>query len=319
MQPGPYNAPPPSAGRLDPLSPSGWWYVLGITVGVAGICLAIGIGVATFTAFVDHINDFVRIDVPGTETVTLDAGKYIVFLEYPGAGDDFSTTPSVDFNITDPDGDPVAIASFFGSQTYNADSHEGEALFTFTAQESGRYTVSSEGEFATIAIGEGLFGGLFAGIAGAAASAFIGVVAALVIMIITAIRRSSSRTRRQLSLVQPSAPGYPPGAPAYPSTPGYPPGTPGYPSGTPGYPPSTTEYPPGWPGTPGAPGTPSTWPTPAGPGAPPSWPTTPSAPGDPAAGEPVPDVPGYPPGAPPGTEPTRPATEAPNDPDSSGN
>jgi hypothetical protein len=262
MQPGPYGAPPAAPVGVEPLKPSGWWYVAAVGVGIAGIVGAIVIAVVSFNRFIDHIDDFARVDAPGTDTVRLEEGEYTVFLEFPGADEEFVDEPFVDFTITDPDGTEVDLDDYFGESTYSADSRDGLALYTFTADETGEYTVTSEGDPATIAIGEGLFGGALGGFIGAAILGFVAVVAAIIMIIVIAVKRSGARNRRQLALVrsgwtQSGPPGWPgpPGASAPPGAAG----PPGYSSGgpPPGSPPSDPSYPPAPP--------PSSYPPPPGP------------------------------------------------------
>lgn len=211
MQAGAYGVPPSVEGGLERLKPSGWWFVVAAAIGIGGIGAAVAIGVATAMGFSDRIDDFPRADVPGSEKVTLAADGYIVYLEFPGAGDEtFGLDPSVDINITGPDGDPVDLEPYGGSATYSTGDHEGSALYTFTAEESGDYTVTIEGEQATIAIGHGVFDGIVGGIVATIAVGILSVGAAALISIIVGVRRSTARTRRQLSLVQTSWPTGPP-------------------------------------------------------------------------------------------------------------
>ena len=211
MQAGAYGVPPPVAGGQERLRPSGWWYVVAAAIGIGGIGAAVAIGLATATKFADRIDEYPRADVPGSESVTLAADGYIVYHEFSGAGGEtFGLDPSVDITITGPDGDPVDLDAYGGSATYSTSDHEGSALYTFTAEESGDYTVTTEGESATIAIGHGVFDGIVEGIVATIAVGLVSVGSAVLIAIVVGVRRSTARTRRQLSLVRTGWPTSPP-------------------------------------------------------------------------------------------------------------
>ncbi|HEY8545248.1 MAG TPA: hypothetical protein VIL36_09375 [Acidimicrobiales bacterium] len=314
MQPGPYGAPPPPAASpygtpptapsLPALKPSGWWYAIAAALAITGIVVAIVIGVNFAESYTDRIDEFQRVGVPGTDTVVLEAGDYTIYQEYPGANDDLSIPPSVTVNVTGPDGDAVELDDYSGDFTYAGSGREGVALSTFEAEETGEYTVSTEGDrFSTIAVGEGIGFELFVGIALALVIAFGGIVIAVIISIVVAVKRSGARTRRQLALVQQGGWQPPPGAGGWPGAPA--------PSWS--QPPYGQQPPPaqGWTPPPAAPGSPP--PTPSSPG----W----SAPAPPPPGTPAPpsSQPNHEPSAPtrsmpPPPEPPPPSSDTPPSP-----
>lgn len=260
MQPGQYGAPPVAPHpATEPLKPNGWWYVVAAGLAIGGIVIAVVIGVRAAVTYSDRIDGFERVDVPGVDTVLLESGGHTIYHEYAGAGDEFGFSPSVSVSVAAPDGSAVELDDYTGSFTYGTTDHEGEALFTFDAEEPGDYTVRVEGESGSeIAVGRGLASGLFAGIAGALVAGFGGVVAGIIIAIVVAVKRSGARTRRQLALVRggwapPGTPGawpsgpQPPGAGMPPST-WTPPARPQYP--TPGQPTQPVPPDPPWGGPP---------------------------------------------------------------------
>src|SRR5688572_24740537 len=117
--PGPYAGPQPPAsyGAEGPLKPSGWWYVFAGLLGVGGVVLAFVVGIGAASTYSDTIDDFQRVDVPGSDTVRLEAGDYTVYHEYFGADDEFGSSPNVDVSITGPDGDSVPLDGYTGSFT----------------------------------------------------------------------------------------------------------------------------------------------------------------------------------------------------------
>lgn len=324
MQPGPYGAsPPPAATTPTPppsgrLTPSGWWYVVAAAFGIGGIVLAIVLGVGFAEDYTDRIDDFERVQVPGTQTVVLEAGDYTIYQEFFGADDDLRIPPDVTVNVTGPDGEAVELDDYDGSFSYTGSGREGVALSTFEAEERGEFTVSTEGDsLSTIAIGEGIGLQLFVGIAVSLAIGFGGVVVCAVIAIVVAVKRSGAKTRRQLAMVQqgwrpPPGVGGWPGAPGGPGWPQQPYGQPPYgyqqppPSG--GFqPPYGYQQPPspsgGYQPPTGAYGTPPAAPTP---------PPASSSPPSPSSTPPA-EHEGYQPGAPTRSMPAAPDDEPSSD------
>jgi hypothetical protein len=209
----------------EPVRPSGWWYGLAGGVAVAGIIAAIVIFVQTFNGYVDKINDFERVDVPGSGTVNLDGtGGYTIYHEYNGASDDFFGPDVSEVTLEDPDGDQVTLEDYVGRVTYTGDSHEGVALFSFHADQPGEYQLSATGDGSTLAVGRGISKGLIGGIVGGFAAGGVGVVAGGVIALIVGIQRGRNKRSRITRMPGPPQAFGPPGAwagpPGYPGGPG---------------------------------------------------------------------------------------------------
>ncbi|MGH9210018.1 MAG: hypothetical protein ACRD2C_04980 [Acidimicrobiales bacterium] len=248
-QPG-YMPPPPGAVR-EPVRPSGWWFGAAGAVAVVGIVAAVVIFVRTFVGWVDRINDFERVTVPGEGAVTLDGtGGFSIYHEYPGAEDDFFAPDVFDVTVTAPDGSDVALRDYSSDVTYSSERHEGVGLFTFTADEPGDYVLSADGENSTLAVGRGIGRGLVSGIVWGVAVGLIGVVGGIVIAIVVAVTRSRNRRRQMPGMPPPGA--MPPPGPYGQAPPGAygqpPPGPYGPPPGTYGPPPGTYGQQSGWSG-----------------------------------------------------------------------
>jgi hypothetical protein len=191
--------------RPESIKPSAGWYGLGAALAVGGIILAIVIIVRTAIGFTDRIDDFQRIDVPGSDTVTLDTGGYSIYHEYFGADDGGSgdyLNPEVSVSVTAPDGSDVDLESYDSSVTYYSGEHEGVAIYSFEADEAGEYQVSIDGSLGEIAVGRGLGSGIVGGVIAAIASGAIGVLGGLVVILIVAIGRSRERRRRRIEFTR---------------------------------------------------------------------------------------------------------------------
>jgi hypothetical protein len=233
MQPAAY--PPPPVISAEPLKPSGWWFGVAAGVAVAGIVIAIIVFVAAINGLVDQVNDFQRVTLPGSDTVTLEsAGGYTIYHEFDGASSDSGFAPGVSVTIAGPDGEPVEVKTYDATVTYSWGGHEGIAVYSFTVDQPGDYTVSAEGETGQVAIGRGIGSSLVGGIVGSLALGIGASLAGGIIAIVVGIKRGRNRRGRQLYGPQ------------------FGPGPPGGWGGGPGWPQATQ---PGWPQSqPGAPG-----------------------------------------------------------------
>jgi hypothetical protein len=282
MQPAAY--PPAPVISSEPLKPSGWWYGVAAGIAVAGIVIAIVVFVQTITGLIDRVDDFQRVTLPGSGTVTLEEGDYSIYHEFDGASStEFGST--VPITLLAPDGTPVDLDRYDANVTYSWGDHEGVAAYSFTAEEAGTYTVSAETQSGVVAVGRGIGSGLVGGIVGAFLLGIGGSVIGGVIAIVVGIKRGRDRRSRMTY-----GPQFGPG----------PPGS-GWAQG--GWPQATQ---PAWsqPGVPGGPGgsppgqyPPAQYPSPQAPQ--PPQPSGPYAPPQPPPGQGPPGPMEPPPGLPP--------------------
>jgi hypothetical protein len=295
------------------VSPAGYW--------IAGAILLLGCGgaivwfIVAIVGLVEAPNDFARFDVPGSAVVALDDGDWMIYHEYPGAdSDSFRLPPSVD--VTGPTGRPVSLRPVSSTYPYGTGDHDGVAIYEFTANDSGSYTIEADtvGEPIRtangIAIGRPLFGAAQLGsILGSIGLGGVSLIAGLILLIVTIVRRGRARRARLAPLA-------PYGAPAYGQSPAY--GQPVYGQPVYGQAPQSqapqSQAPQGWP----PPQQPQpNWPPPAAgqPPQPPAQPNWPPAappftpPPESVAPEPAPPTPSAPPAtpwAPPGSAGERP-------------
>jgi hypothetical protein len=199
--PSPYP-PPVTSSSSEPLKPSAWWYGLAGGLGALGIVLGVVVAVVTFSSYTDKVDDFQRIEIPGSGTVTLDdTGGYTVYHEYPGADSDDFLSPEITVTVTAPDGSEVDLDLYDTTVQYSTADYEGVAVYSFRAFETGDYEVEVDGEQGTLAVGRGLGSGLVGGVLGAIALGAGGVIAGGVMAIVVGVRRSRSRHMRQLARV----------------------------------------------------------------------------------------------------------------------
>ena len=147
-------------------------------------------------SFVDKIEDFQRVEVPGTEAIRLDAGSYTIYAEggFFGDSDTWSFEGSVE--IRGPDERLVELRRYGSRTTYDVSDHEGFAVWTFRVDETGTYRVTTSGNPGTaVAIGPGLGAGLVGGVVGGILLIIAGGLFALITIIVTAVRRGNARRR----------------------------------------------------------------------------------------------------------------------------
>jgi hypothetical protein len=272
MQPGPFVPPPPPVVSDREVRPSVWWFVVAGGLALAGIVGAAVLWVTGVTGLSDTIDGFTRVDVPGSGEVTIDEpGGYSIYHEYGDAANGGFPGPVV-VHVSDPSGNEVVLRPYSGTVTYDMGGHEGVGIYTFRAERSGTYEVTTDGApESTIAVGRGIGRRLVRSIVGGFVVGGIGVVAGIVLAAVTGVRRG--RSRRLLTAARLGPPGGwggPPGAPG--AWGGPPPGAPGGWGGPPGAPGAWGGPPPGAPGGWGAPpgaGWQQPWPGPPQPGPPP--------------------------------------------------
>ena len=302
---GPTPAPP---GKV----PSALGYWIGAVIILIGALAAVVWFVSGVSNLFSAVDDYPRFSVPGQATVSLEAARYKVFAEYPGAASDVNGVFRVgDVTVTDRVDQAVPVRSSFTEETYDWNGHEGRAIAEFTAPTAGNYTVEAtlppnrSSTTVRVAVGRGLQPSAIFPLFAAAGLGGLALLAGIVLIVVTAVRRG--RAKRRLDPMPVFAgphPGYPGppgaygqwgppptwGAPMPPGGygpgpyPGAPPSPPG-PVGPPGqgYPPYVPQPPPGSsPTGPQAPLSPPQHAPEAPPIVPPGWGTSP----EPGSGSP---------------------------------
>ena len=155
-----------------------------------------------FVSITQTVEDFERVPIPGTRTLSLEAEKVILYVEGPGADE---LTPPVRVTVSDARTETrVPIASYNGSLTYSFDT-TGSAVATVTPPRAQSYVVRTESTSASsyeLAIGESIAGRIVSAILGAFAVGGILAIAGTGLIVATSIRRS----RRKAAAAAPPNP-----------------------------------------------------------------------------------------------------------------
>jgi hypothetical protein len=214
----------------------------------------------------------------GTFETTLDGEQRTITLDAP------ATPPPIDTRLFDQNGDEVRLVSGVGDITYDVSGFEGVAMSQADIEREGSYTLEvvsdSDATFA-VAAGKGTIEEPSAVLP--AIIAAVGLLLGLLVIVVSANRRSRARRAAQQAAAIPSVPGpaYPPSGAAVGARPTdaiWAQTAPGQATPAPTW--ATSPPPPAAPAPPVAP-----------PSAPPPPPATWAAPGAPDGAPPRPDVP----------------------------
>ncbi|MEP1126541.1 MAG: hypothetical protein ABJH68_21865 [Ilumatobacter sp.] len=177
----------PTPGSAQPkadIRPRARWFWIGGLVMVLGVVLAIVLGVFGVIGISDTVDDFARVS-PGTDEVRIDsAGDYVIYAE---DGSFFA-----DVQVLSPDGEPVTTSRYSTELTYDLGGRNGQAVSTFEAPSSGTYTVTTD---TRIAIGPSVAGELVRAILIPFIVTGLGILLGLIVIIVTAVKRSNSKKR----------------------------------------------------------------------------------------------------------------------------
>jgi hypothetical protein len=172
-------------------SKKGYWIGGGLIV-LGGVLAALWF-VISFVRLDDQIDGFARVPVPGEQTVRLEARKYIVY--YEGfAALEIIPTPD-ELTIADAEsGDDLEIEPYAGSLTYSFGERDGSAQGTVTPPRAGDYVVTTNsedaGSNAAVALGDSIATPLLRTIVGTIVIGALLVLAGVIMLVVTAIRRN---------------------------------------------------------------------------------------------------------------------------------
>jgi hypothetical protein len=175
-------------------SRAGYW--IGGVLVAAGVAAAVLWFFGSLTSLSDDVDGFERAPLPGEATVQLEARKYVLYYEGSGAEE---AVPAFTVEVLDArTGMPLALEDYGSSLTYSFSGHEGSAQATVTPAQAGAYRVRTTGgrgvSGEAVALGRSLAWPIVRGILGTFAIAAVGIAVGVILIAVTAIRRS--RTAR---------------------------------------------------------------------------------------------------------------------------
>lgn len=183
-------------------------YLIALIVFVLGSVGALALVVLFVTGILDLTGSMQRFVVPGVEEIELEeTGRYTIYYEHRSTvgGREFDTSeqpPDLDVTVTSVEtGEPVPVSAATGNVNYNLWDREGESYLSFRIDEPGTYEImadypgGADGPEVVLAVGEGLLSSIFLSIGAilGAGALFCGtIVVALIIVVVTLVRRSRS-------------------------------------------------------------------------------------------------------------------------------
>lgn len=186
------------------IRPSLWHGLWGVPVFLAGA----GFFVYSILHGVMHVTDsLTQLVVPGKAELSLQQGQYTVFLEEQSIvnGEVFSTTQSVDGLVcrisSVPSGAAVPIGQASSNVTYSVNGRSGHSVLEFSIQQDGKYGFACDygespmGPRVVVAVGSGVGEAIFRIVAVALLSAFGGVGAGVIPILVVAIKREREKKR----------------------------------------------------------------------------------------------------------------------------
>lgn len=191
--------PPPPAAAVRTVSTRGYW--IGALVLVAGLVVPFVILLGSVVVTDDPAH-YDRVDVPGTRTLQLQGGNYLLYLEAPAAlSADGRTTPTVEVRAAD--GTPLDVQPPDEGDdefAYDWSGDTGRTLGSFNNGSGGEVTVIVTGEPRPdehVAVSRDVLNENGAAVVGGLALGTVAFLGGLVLIISTAVRRSKAAASRR--------------------------------------------------------------------------------------------------------------------------
>jgi hypothetical protein len=191
-------ARPPVRHAGTPHRPSGLGYWIGGALIAAAVIGAVIWAVLTYFGYLNQVNSFQRMTVPGTATIHVtQPTTRVLYYEGPGPAPSLG---QLGIHVTGPAGNAVSVIPYTTELLYHAPmvnpTRSGTAIASFDATTSGNYRINADpatGTGGTIAIGGDILWDAAPHVVGFIAVFLVGTGAGLTLIIITAVRRSSAR------------------------------------------------------------------------------------------------------------------------------
>ena len=178
-------------------------YVVAVLLAIAAVVTGVALIVTGIRDYIDKVEGFERVDVPGSAQVSLeDDGGYSVYYERPGL-DSEDPLPRISVSVTDPGGSTLDLDRYDSDVSYSVSGFDGRGVFTFRADNPGNYGIRTDGSEGQVAVGRGI-GARFAGavVAGVGLLLLAPVLGA-VIALVTFLRRSKAKRTQAAAWQQP--------------------------------------------------------------------------------------------------------------------
>jgi hypothetical protein len=177
---------------------SRWGYAVAAVLAVAGVAVGIVLVVLGVTSYVDRVEGFQRVAWPGSGEVRFDDdGGYTLYYELAGV-DERGDAP-LDVELRPVDGGPALALEPYGSDlSYDVSGYEGVAVASFSVDAPGRYRLTVGGSTplsGQAAVGRSVGLTPFVPVAAGVTVAGLGVLLAVILVTVTALRRSAARRR----------------------------------------------------------------------------------------------------------------------------
>lgn len=176
------------------------WYVVAVLVALAGFASA---GFLIYSKLGDLTTGMVQVVVPGEKVLALEPGHYTIFHEYQSTVDGriYSGTDvtGLTVRLVPVDGGaPLALEEPSVTSSYDLGGRSGRSVLTFDVAEPGDYRLiagypdGEEKSQAVLAVGQGTTEAIVSLVFSALGIAFAGVIAAVIIAVITYRRRRAA-------------------------------------------------------------------------------------------------------------------------------
>lgn len=187
------------------IRPSRWFFALAALVFVGGW---VGFGVILLTNMSGMGRKLKQVVVPGRTEITLrDAGSYTIFYEYNSVVGNKIYSTSKELSglectvVSKSTGAKVPLSAATAIGNYEFGSRAGTSIFDFNIHDPGVYELSAAypegqaGPEVVLAIGHDFTMGLLTTIFGSLAIVFGSMLVSIVIVVVTAVKRSKAKKR----------------------------------------------------------------------------------------------------------------------------
>ena len=205
------------------IKPGRWPYLLAVVILALAVALMTGSivrGIQSVTG-----SDEMRMLAPGSKVFQLDdTGGYVIYHEDPGVIADktyrvgWGLPTGLGVTLTKKDtGEKIDVGPSTTNYTYTVGSRQGQSIFAFDIVEPGQYEMTAAYDDGSarpqtvLAIGRGFQGGIAKGIFGSCFLLAGASVAAIIIVIVTLVKRGRSKSAARAAAVRAT----PPAATAY--------------------------------------------------------------------------------------------------------